>query len=1047
MQNFRDVIDECGFMDLGFTGPRFTWTNNRPNDMAWERLDRAMATTEWIMLFPSVCVHHLDGKFSDHKPLWIGTDPIPQHIPRLFRFEEMWTSEQGCEETIAATWRTSKKGVPMFQVWDKIHACRRGLCAWSKHSFGSIKMQIRDTKIKLKQAEVNSMRGFDHHRVTELKRQLRGLMSKEERMWRQRSRTEWLKAGDSNTRFFHCRATQRKRRNHIHRLKNNEGVWTENQDQVPHLFLEYYTNLFTTETPSQIEKVVENIRPVVTPEMNKQLTRDFTSQEVENAMKHMAPLKAPGPDGLPPLFYQKYWHVVVVSESQSAFVPGRLITDNILVAFETLHHMHHQRQGKQGSMALKLDMSKAYDRVEWKFLERVMQQMGFHAKWVTLMMECISTVSYSILINGAPHGFVKPTRELRPKTVTVSKKSSTPMNRLRGKKFNHNKTTIFFSKSTPQSVKQRIQTKLEVPIIKHYEKYLGLPSFIGRAKYTSFAQIKERVWSKLKGWKAKLISQAGREVLIKSVAQAIPSFAMSCFRLPAQLCSEIEVLIRKFWWGANGDKGKMHWIKWRNMCQSKSQGGLGFRELEKFNKALLGKQVWRLLHNTKSLFYKVFKAKFFPSGTIMEAQQTTRGSYAWKSILGARDLIKNGTIWRVGDGSHINIWTDNWLPGDCRHKVISPHPNGTTIAKVSDLIQDSPRTQDGRYSVRSGYRLLMDESLKDDPSCSNSSQLTKIWNSIWSLQVPSKVRHFLWHSCHDSLPTKENLHRRHILDDARCESCKLSVETTLHALWNCPSIELVWSSLPWRASIVGTNFLNFLDLIQFMIANRTSHEFESFAMVCWSLWYHRNKKRLSQPTEPQDRLVAKAQELLAEYNSAHHSQMPPQPSSASSRAEWKPPDLGRCKVNFDGAVFAEREEAGIGVIIRNSNGEPMAALCQRIPYPHSVNAVEASAARAATQLAIDVGILDVEIEGDSAGIVSALLDPNPCLALFGHLIEDTKLLAQSLNFVSFKHVKRDGNSVAHTLAKKAKSSKPLEIWLETVSPDILPILCKDFSLY
>ena len=113
----------------------------------------------------------------------------------------------------------------------------------------------------------------------------------------------------------------------------------------------------------------------------------------------------------------------------------------------------------------------------------------------------------------------------------------------------------------------------------------------------------------------------------------------------------------------------------------------------------------------------------------------------------------------------------------------------------------------------------------------------------------------------------------------------------------------------------------------------------------------------------------------------------------SLRTEWNPPEPRRCKVNFDGVVFAETKEAGIGVIIRNSNGEPMATLCQRIPYPYSVNAVEASAAQAATQLAIVVGILDVEIEGDSFGIVTALLDPNPCLALFGHLIEDTKQLA------------------------------------------------------
>ena len=87
-----------------------------------------------------------------------------------------------------------------------------------------------------------------------------------------------------------------------------------------------------------------------------------------------------------------------------------MITDNVLIAFETLHHMHNQRAGKVGSMALKLDMSKAYDRVEWGFLKQVMIRMGFCDNWISLIMECLSTVSYSLLINGEPTGHIIPTR-------------------------------------------------------------------------------------------------------------------------------------------------------------------------------------------------------------------------------------------------------------------------------------------------------------------------------------------------------------------------------------------------------------------------------------------------------------------------------------------------------------------------------------------------------------------------------------------------------------------------------------------------------------
>ena len=150
-----------------------------------------------------------------------------------------------------------------------------------------------------------------------------------------------------------------------------------------------------------------------------------------------------------------------------------------------------------------------------------------------------------------------------------------------GQKMNRSKTSLFFSKSTPEEVKYGIKVALGVPEILHYEKYLGLPCLVGKGKKESFNYIKEKVWWKLQRWEAKLLSQVRRKVLLKAVIQAISTYTVGCFKLSVSLCNEIEV--RRFWWGQRSDHRKIHWVKWEEMKKSKTIGGMGFRDLAMFN--------------------------------------------------------------------------------------------------------------------------------------------------------------------------------------------------------------------------------------------------------------------------------------------------------------------------------------------------------------------------------------------------------------------------------------------------------------------------------
>jgi hypothetical protein len=353
--------------------------------------------------------------------------------------------------------------------------------AFDNHNLGKIQKEI--TRLEEKMNDQSLWAGNDdgHCRYKRIEKEHGELLKLQETMWRQRSRVVWLRDGDKNTKFFHNKASQRAKVNGINKIKDEDGVWWRGDEHVERVLINYFDNLFSSSNPSNIEETCEVVKGKLSEDHKTWCEMAYTREDVTEAINQMHPLKTPGLDGIPALFFQKYWHFVgrdvqdlalkilnddeepheinktfmfvipkgknpsspkdfrpislcnvvmkivtkvianrlkhtlgdVIDIEQSAFVQGRLITDNARIAIECFHWLKKKKKGTKGVMALKLDMSKAYDRVEWAFVQQALTSMGYPMKIVELIMRCISTVTYQILINGQPSTSFKPERGLR----------------------------------------------------------------------------------------------------------------------------------------------------------------------------------------------------------------------------------------------------------------------------------------------------------------------------------------------------------------------------------------------------------------------------------------------------------------------------------------------------------------------------------------------------------------------------------------------------------------------------------------------------------
>jgi hypothetical protein len=576
---------------------------------------------------------------SDHRPLLLLTagfrDRRRSRRPRRFFFEESWIGEPECDERIRRAWGTGQSGDQSPSIADALGRCRQSLSRWGGESNREIRDRIEKQK-KIVELAGRSGPDFCMESFRREERQLDALIQNEEQYWRQRSRVSWMRCGDKNTKLFHRKASARRKRNAIRGLEDDHGDWQSGDTEIGRIVSGYFGDIFSSARPSsqRIELVSAGVQPRISEALNAELERPFEPGEVKMALFSMDAIKAPGSDGFPAIFYQRYWDVVgesvlktcpgvlndgdevatindtvvtlipkvedprrvsdfrpislcnviykivvkclvnrikttmhdVISESQSAFVGGRLIFDNVMAGFEVLHTMKRKRFGNGKYASLKLDMAKAFDRVEWAYLESMMRRLGYSTRWVHLIMRCVTSVRFTFNINGSIRGSVTPFRGLRQgdplspfiflfcseglSSLFRASEDSGAISGVRfrdfhvshllfaddslvfcratpdecdrvtdilrtyseasGQMVNFQKSDVCFGTEVSDEEGEVLAQILGVKKTDCHKRYLGLPAFTGRRKAELFGFVRDRVWAKIKSWNGLSLSQAGR---------------------------------------------------------------------------------------------------------------------------------------------------------------------------------------------------------------------------------------------------------------------------------------------------------------------------------------------------------------------------------------------------------------------------------------------------------------------------------------------------------------------------------------------------------
>ncbi|CAL1404087.1 unnamed protein product [Linum trigynum] len=823
----------------------------------------------------------------------------------------------------------------------------------------------------------------------------------------------------------------------------------------------------------------------------------------------------------------KMWTPDLISELQTAFTSGRLIQDNVIIVHEALHHFKNHKRGRRRDMMLKLDMKKAYDMVDWDCLEALLKNYGFDDRWCRWVSSCIRTVNFSILFNGEAAEEFKPSRGIRQgdplspflfilmsnaltflidKAVSQNQLKGIRLNArcpilthclfaddtvifgkadlqeaekildlireygaITGQEVNINKSSVFFSANVPDVDKAAIIGHIGFASSNCHTKYLGVPTEWGNSKKETFQFLIQRMEKMGEAWKSLLLSHGGKEVLLKAVIQAIPSYIMYLFNLPVNLTKKMDSLLTNFFWSGSMQKSTMHWCRKDILCAPKAEGGLGFRSFKDFNMALLAKQAWRILNSPDALWCRLLKGLYFPRGGFMQSKKGSRSSWIWASLWEAKKVINMGAIRVIGSGEDTWIGQDPWIP-NLQNFVIGSGPQQNLKVKewidpVSrnwnvDMLQGNVTreeeeailkvpigeegsedvwawslTREGEFSVRTAYHAVHKANTNFQ---SNGSE--EKWKWIWGLNIPPKLKFFIWRCSRDGLATRARLFQCKCAPNPSCQVCHNPIESLNHCLFYCPHASEAWTSsfpsLPIPPP--GTSFFDWFCSLQDTIPqNYLIH----IIYLCWNIWKARNECTFKNRTPWPPNVCLQTYRELTEWIACPRP--PPQGSDGPTQLRGShpstnpPPSSHSIVIQCDGSFFSDPQSAAYGVVVVNHHGQVSDGRAENILCSTPMEA-EAKALLEGIKLAQEYGSV-CTVQSDCQMLVKALNHnqsrwPWRCAAWIRTMVN----ILRNNPAISVEEVPRALNVRADWVARsKAKSNLP-DDWINIL--DLISVL-------